>query len=153
NDIDAWATDISQLFEHLDVTDATVVGHSTSGGDLTCFAAKLKAHSGYGPYGSKKLSWVLGEEASVDQHDDTAVFSYDVPEGPLFGFNRPNAIVSKGFIPTCYNQSRDNQSMQASFKSTFDTIASWETDFRPDLQSLDMPILVIHGVADQIIPI
>jgi non-heme chloroperoxidase len=78
---------------------------------------------------------------------DRSQFFYDVPEGPFFGFNRPNATVSKGLIQSWYNQG-----MQASFKSTYDTIASWETDFRSDLESLDVPVLVIHGDDDQIVP-
>jgi non-heme chloroperoxidase len=42
--------------------------------------------------------------------------------------------------------------MQASFKSTLDTVASWKTDFRPDLESLNIHVLVIHGGDDQIVP-
>lgn len=173
NDIDTWADDIAQLFEHLNLTDVTLVGHSTGGGDITRFASKSKANSGYGTYGSKKTSWVKKlvlisaitpqllqapwnpsgipleglNQQRADMLKDRSQFFYDVAEGPFFGFNRPNATVSKGLIQSWYNQG-----MQASFKSTFDTIASWETDLRPDLQSLDVPVLVIHGDDDQVVP-
>lgn len=174
NDIDTWADDISQIFEHLNLTDATLVGHSTGGGDITRFAANSKTQGGNGTYGSsKKTSWVKklvlissitplvlqtdwnpsGTPKEVFNEQRAAVikdrsqFFYDVPEGPFFGFNRPNATVSKGLIQSWYNQG-----MQASFKSAYDTIASWETDFRPDLKSLDIPVLVIHGDDDQIVP-
>ncbi|PVH97857.1 non-heme chloroperoxidase [Periconia macrospinosa] len=165
NNVDTWADDIAQLFSHLDLTDVTLVGHSTGGGDLVRFAANSKAQS--------KTSWVkklvlvsavtpgllradwnpngvpiegLNQQRAL-LLKDRAQFFYDVPEGPFFGFNRPNATVSKGLI-----QSWFNQGMQASIKSTFDTIAAWETDFRPDLRSLDIPVLVIHGDDDQIVP-
>ena len=173
NNIDTWADDISQLFEHLNLTDATLVGHSTGGGDLTRFAARSKTSSGYGAYGSKKRNWVKklvlisaitplllqtpstpnGVPLSVFDSQraamlkDRSAFFYAVPEGPFFGFNRPNATVSKGLIQSWYNQG-----MQASFKSVFDTVKSWETDFRQDLESLDIPVLVIHGDDDQIVP-
>ncbi|KAJ4303105.1 hypothetical protein N0V90_001996 [Kalmusia sp. IMI 367209] len=127
NNIDTWADDISQLFEHLNLTDATLVGHSTGGGDLTRFTARSKASSGYGAYGSKKTSWS--------------------PKGHSSASTAPNATVSQGLIQSWYNQG-----MQASFKSVFDTVKSWETDFRPDLESLDIPVLVIHGDDDQIVP-
>ena len=173
NDVDTWADDISQLFEHLNLTDATLVGHSTGGGDVTRFAANSMAYSGSSSYGGKKTSWVKklvlvsAITPMVTQADwnpngvppetfdqfratmlkDRSQFFYDVPEGPFYGFNRPNATVSKGLI-----QSWFNQGMQASFKSVFDTVASWSTDFRADLESLNIPVLDIRGSDDQIVP-
>jgi non-heme chloroperoxidase len=173
NDIDTWADDISQLFEHLNLTGATLVGHSTSGGDLVRFAAKSKAYSRNDTFGSRETSWVkklvlisaitpqvlradwnpsgipiedLNHQRAL-MLEDRSQFFYDVPEGPFFGFNRPNATISKGLIQSWYNQG-----MESSFKSAFDTITSWETDFRPDLESLDIPVLVIHGDDDQVVP-
>ena len=173
NDVDTWADDISQLFEHLNLTGATVVGHSTGGGDLVRFTANSKIYSRGDAYGSQRMNWVKklvlisAITPQVLQADwnpsgvplegfnqqralmlkDRSQFFLDVPEGPFFGFNRPDATVSKGLIQSWYNQG-----MQASFKSAFDTIASWETDFRPDLIKLDIPVLVIHGDDDQIVP-
>ncbi|USP72731.1 hypothetical protein yc1106_00005 [Curvularia clavata] len=173
NNVDTWADDIAQLFEHLKLEGVTLVGHSTGGGDLVRFAAKTMAHTGHDTNGNKTMSWVKklvlisAITPQVLQADwnpsgvplerfnqqrslmlkDRSQFFYDVPEGPFFGFNRPNNTISKGLIQSWYNQG-----MQASFKSAFDTIASWETDFRPDLKSLEVPVLVIHGDDDQIVP-
>ncbi|KAG9197093.1 hypothetical protein G6514_002457 [Epicoccum nigrum] len=173
NNVDTWADDIAQLFDHLKLEEATLVGHSTGGGDLVRFAAKTISHSRNGTNRSKTSNWVkklvlisaitpqvlqadwnpsgvplegLNQQRAL-MLKDRSQFFYDVAEGPFFGFNRANATISKGLIQSWYNQG-----MQASFKSAFDTIATWETDFRPDLKSLDIPVLVIHGDDDQIVP-
>jgi non-heme chloroperoxidase len=74
---------------------------------------------------------------------DRSQFFYDVPKGPFFGFNQPSTTVSVGLIQSWYNQG-----MQASLKSTFDSITSWETDFRQDLEELDVPVIPC-GIGDQ----
>ncbi|KAG9196846.1 hypothetical protein G6514_003695 [Epicoccum nigrum] len=173
NNVDTWADDIAQLFDHLKLEEATLVGHSTGGGDLVRFAAKTTAYSGHGTNRSKTSNWVkklvlisaitpqvlqadwnpsgvplegLNQQRAL-MHKDRSQFFYDLAGGPFFGFNRADATISKGLVQSWYSQG-----MQVSFKSAFDTIATWETDFRPDLESLDIPLLVIHGDDDQIVP-
>jgi non-heme chloroperoxidase len=78
---------------------------------------------------------------------DRSAFFYDVPTGPFFGYNRPGATASKGMIDSWWAQG-----MQASFKSVYDTVKTWETNFREDLKALDFPVLVLHGDDDQVVP-
>ena len=68
---------------------------------------------------------------------------------PFFGYNRSGAKISKGV--------QDNfwlQGMLGSHKSQFDTIKAFsETDFTEHLKKIDIPVLVLHGDDDQIVPI
>jgi non-heme chloroperoxidase len=80
---------------------------------------------------------------------DRAQFFLDVPTGPFFGFNREGAKVSQGLIWSWWQQG-----MICGFKGAYDCIKVFsETDFREDLKKIDIPVLVIHGDDDQIVPI
>jgi non-heme chloroperoxidase len=73
----------------------------------------------------------------------------DIASGPFFGFNRPGTQVSQGLIDSFWSQG-----MQGGHKNTFDSIKAFsETDFRPDLEKLDVPTLILHGDDDQLVPI
>lgn len=79
---------------------------------------------------------------------DRAQFFRDVPSGPFFGFNRPNATTSQGLVDGWFAAG-----MQASFKAVFDTTRSWEVDYTEDLKSLGkLPVLIIQGSDDQVVP-
>ncbi|KAB5542568.1 putative alpha/beta fold family hydrolase [Coniochaeta sp. 2T2.1] len=164
NDMDTYASDADQLFAHLNLTDVVMVGHSTGGGEVARFAAK------HGGNGRVKKAVLVGavtplmvkteanpEGTPIKVFDgfrdamlkNRAQFFLDVPTGPFFGFNRPNATVSQGLI-----QSWWDQGMQAGFKNAFDCIKAFsETDFTDDLKSLDIPVLLLHGDDDQVVPI
>jgi non-heme chloroperoxidase len=78
-----------------------------------------------------------------------AQFYIDVPAGPFYGFNRPGAKVSQGLIDNWWRQG-----MMGGAKAHYDCIAAFsETDFTKDLQAIDLPVLVLHGEDDQIVPI
>ena len=78
-----------------------------------------------------------------------AQFFYDVPTGPFFGYNLPEAKSSKGLIESWWQQG-----MMCGFKNAYDCIKAFsETDFTEDLKKLDIPVLLLHGELDQIVPI
>lgn len=78
-----------------------------------------------------------------------ARFFYDVPNGSFFGFNRENAKASQGLI-----QSWWDQGMLGGFKGAYDcTKAFSEPDFTEDLKKMDIPVLLLHGDGDQVVPI
>jgi non-heme chloroperoxidase len=78
-----------------------------------------------------------------------AQFSLDVPTDPFFGFNLPGAVSSQGLI-----QSWWDQGMLCGFKNAYDCIKAFsETDFTEDLKKMDIPVLLLHGEKDQIVPI
>lgn len=72
----------------------------------------------------------------------------DLADGPFFGNNRPGAEVSQG-IRDAFRR----QSLQAGHRNAYECIAAFSaTDFRADLDAIDVPTLVIHGDDDQVVP-
>ena len=80
---------------------------------------------------------------------DRAQFFLDVASGPFFNFNRPGAKVSEGLIRSWWTQG-----MMSGHKNAYDCIKAFsETDFTEDLKKITVPVLVMHGEDDQIVPI
>ena len=162
NEMDTYSDDLLQLFEHLDLKNAMMVGHSTGGGEVTRFigrhgtsrVSKAVLISSVPPLMVKTASNPGG--LPIDVFDgfraamlkDRSRFFFDVPTGPFFGFNRPGAQVSHGLI-----QSWWMQGMMCGFKGAYDCVKAFsETDFTEDLKKMDIPVLVLHGDDDQIVP-
>jgi len=163
NEMDTYADDLAQLFEHLDVRDVTMVGHSTGGGEVaryigrhgTARVAKAVLMGAVPPIMLKTADNPDGLPIEVFDGfraaylADRAQFFLDVATGPFFGFNRPGAKVSEGLIRSWWNQG-----MQSGHKNAYDCIKAFsETDFTEDLKKFDVPTLIIHGDDDQIVPI
>jgi non-heme chloroperoxidase len=79
---------------------------------------------------------------------DRGAFFRDIPSGPFFGFNRPNATTIPTWIDAWFQQG-----MQASFKATYDTTLSWHNYYGDDFAKIDLPTLLLQGDDDQIVPI
>ena len=163
NEMDTYSDDLSQLFQHLDLKDAMMVGHSTGGGEVARFigrhgtsrVSKAVLISSVPPLmvktatnsGGLPISVFDGFRAAMLK--DRAQFFLDVPSGPFFGFNRDGAQVSQGMI-----QSWWSQGMMCGFKGAYDCVKAFsETDFTEDLKRMDIPVLVLHGDDDQVVPI
>ena len=77
-----------------------------------------------------------------------AQFFYDVAAGPFYGYNRPGAKASQGVIWNWWRQG-----MMGSAKAHYDGIVAFsQTDFTEDLKKITVPVLVMHGDDDQIVP-
>ncbi|TVY36247.1 Non-heme chloroperoxidase [Lachnellula occidentalis] len=163
NDMDTYADDLLVLFEHLDLKNATMVGHSTGGGEVARFlgrhgtsrVSKAVLVSSVVPLMLQSESNPVGVPMSVfDGFRDSmtknrAQFFTDVPTGPFFGFNRPNATVSQGLINSWWQMG-----MQAGFVGAYECVKAFsETDFTEDLKKMNIPTLVVHGSDDQVVPI
>jgi pimeloyl-ACP methyl ester carboxylesterase len=75
-------------------------------------------------------------------------FYRDLPAGPFYGFNRPGAKVSEGVIQNWWRQG-----MMGGAKAHYDGIVAFsQTDFTEDLKKITVPVLVMHGDDDQIVP-
>jgi non-heme chloroperoxidase len=78
-----------------------------------------------------------------------AQFFIDVPTGPFYGFNRPGAKVSQGLIDRWWLQG-----MMGAANAHYECIKAFsETDFTEDLKKIDVPVLVMHGTDDQVVPV
>jgi non-heme chloroperoxidase len=163
HDMDHYADDLKAVTDHLNLKDAIHVGHSTGGGQVVRYlarhgdkdVAKAAIISAVPPLMVKTAANPLGTPKSV--FDDIqaqiaanrAKFYYDLPAGPFYGFNRPGAEVSQGVIDNWWRQG-----MMGGTKAHYDCIKAFsETDFTEDLKAIDVPVLVMHGDDDQIVPI
>ncbi|OFA07681.1 alpha/beta fold hydrolase [Duganella phyllosphaerae] len=162
NDMDTYADDLATLLNALDIKEATLVGHSTGGGEVARYigrhgSARVKkavlvgavppqmVKSATNP-GGLPMDVFDGIRASVLA--DRSQFFKDLTL-PFYGYNRPGAKVSEGVRDTFWAQG-----MQCGIKSAYDCIKQFsETDFTEDLKKIDVPVLVVHGSDDQIVPI
>ena len=162
NDMDTYADDLAALTEALDLKDAIHVGHSTGGGEVTRYigrhgskrVAKAVLISAVPPIMLKTASNPGGLPMEVfDQIRagvlaDRSQFWKDL-SAPFYDANRPNAKVSQGLRDSFWLQG-----MLAGHKAVYDCVKAFsETDFTEDLKKMDVPTLILHGDADQIVPI
>jgi non-heme chloroperoxidase len=163
NDMDTYADDVAQLAQHLNLRDAIHVGHSTGGGEVARYVARagkgrvakavlidavppIMVKSEKNP-GGTPLEVFDGFRATLAAN--RAQFYLDIPSGPFYGFNRPGAKVSQGLIDNWWRQG-----MMGGAKAGYDCIKAFsETDFTEDLKAIDVPVLILHGDDDQIVPI
>ncbi|MGX8012598.1 alpha/beta fold hydrolase [Mesorhizobium sp. ORM8.1] len=164
NEMDTYAADVAELAAHLDLKDAIHVGHSTGGGEVARYVAK------YGSGGRVAKAVLIGAVPPImvktpanpgglpievfdgfrsAQAANRAQFFHDVAAGPFYGFNRPGAEVSKAVVENWWRQG-----MMGGTKAHYDCIKAFsETDFTDDLRAIEVPVLVLHGDDDQIVPI
>jgi non-heme chloroperoxidase len=163
NDMDTYADDLRTLVEALDLHDVIHVGHSTGGGEVTRYlgrhgtdrASKAVLIGAIPPVMLKKPSNPEGtpieafDELRAALRADRAQFYIDLPSGPFYGFNRPGAKVSQGLIQRWWMQG-----MMGMEKAHYDCIRVFsETDMTEDMKKIDIPVLLLHGEDDQIVPI
>lgn len=163
NDMDTYASDTTELVNALALKDAVHIGHSTGGGVVARYVAR--AESGrvakavlMGAVTPLMLQTSANPEGTPKEVFDgfrnalavnRAQFFKDVPAGPFYGFNRDDAEVSQGLIDNWWRQG-----MEGGAKAQYDSIEAFsETDFTDDLQAITIPVLVMHGEDDQIVPI
>ena len=164
HEMDTYAADVAALAAHLDLKDAVHIGHSTGGGEVARYVAR---HGGGGRVGKAVL---IGAVPPIMVKSDKnpgglpievfdgfraalvanrAQFFRDVPAGPFYGFNRPGAKVSEGAIDNWWRQG-----MMGAANAHYECIKAFsETDFTDDLRAIEVPVLVMHGDDDQIVPI
>jgi len=162
HDMDHYADDLAAVTAHLDLKKAIHVGHSTGGGEVAHYlgrhgesrVAKAVLISAVPPLMVKTASNPGGLPKDVfdglqaQLAANRAQFYYDLPAGPFYGFNRPGAKVSQG---TIWNWWR--QGMMGGTKAHYDGIVAFsQTDFTEDLKKITVPVLVMHGDDDQIVP-
>ncbi len=163
NDMDTYCQDADAVVTALDLSNVIHIGHSTGGGEVCRYvaqyakgrAAKAVMISAVPPImlktaanpGGLPMEVFDGFRAGVATN--RAQLYVDVPTGPFYGFNQPDAKVSQGLINNWWRQG-----MMGSALAHYDGIAAFsETDFTEDLKAMTLPVLILHGEADQIVPI
>jgi non-heme chloroperoxidase len=163
NEMDTYADDLKTLVDALDLKDAIHIGHSTGGGEVARFlgrhgtsrASKAVLIGAVPPLMVKTPANPEGTPIEVFDGFRAALLAdrsqlfIDIPTGPFYGFNRAGAKVSEGLIRKWWLQG-----MLGGAKAHYDCIKAFsETDFTEDLKRIDVPVLVMHGDDDQIVPI
>ena len=161
HDFDVFAADLKTLIDELDLHDVTLVGHSMGTGEVTRYIGK---------YGSDRITrgvLVSPIPPFLRQADDNPE---GLPESLFEGFVQSakddTPAWMKGFLDNFYNMDQYAGklvspeafasslaiALDASAISAVACIPTWETDFRGDVSNIDVPILVIQGDADRILP-
>jgi len=163
NEMDTYAADVAELADHLDLKGAIHVGHSTGGGEVIHYVARARPGrvakavliGAVPPVMIKKdsnpggLPLELFDQFRAGTAFNRAQFFLDVASGPFYGFNRPGAKVSEGIIRNWWRQG-----MMGGVKAHYDCVKAFsETDFTEDLKAVDVPVLIMHGDDDQVVPI
>lgn len=163
NEMDTYAADVSELARALDLKNAVHIGHSTGGGEVVRYVARAEPGrvakavviNGVPPIMLKTETNADGLPIEVFDGfrkaltANRAQFFIDIPSGPFYGFNREGASISQGLINNWWRQG-----MAGGAKAQFDCITAFsETDFTEDLKAISLPVLVMHGTDDQVVPI
>lgn len=164
HDMDHYAADASAVAEHLGLTNAVHIGHSTGGGEVARYVAR------YGQPRGRVAKAVLvaavpplmvlteanAKGTPIAVFDDfraalaanRATFFHDVASGPFYGFNRPGADVSDAVVRNWWRQG-----MMGGALAHYEGIKAFsETDQTEDLKAIAVPTLVLQGDDDQIVP-
>jgi non-heme chloroperoxidase len=162
NDMDGYADDLAAVIEALDLRDATLVGHSTGGGEVARYIGRhgtgrvakaalvsavppIMVQSDANPEG---LPIKAFDDLRAGLTQDRSQFYKDLAT-PFYGANRPDAKVSQGVLDQFWLWS-----MQSGLRNAYASIKAFsETDFTEDLKKFDVPTLVLHGEDDQIVPV
>jgi non-heme chloroperoxidase len=161
-DYDTFAADLDTLITTLDLRDLYLAGHSMGGGEVARYL---------GTYGSARV-----QKAAIIS--GIPPFLLKTPENPqgvdkeVFDQIKDGLVADRLAFLTGWNQNfynldenlgtriseeavRDawNTAAAASPAGTIACVPTWGTDFRADLPKIDIPVLVLHGSADRVLPI
>ncbi|MGH3403823.1 MAG: alpha/beta fold hydrolase [Streptosporangiaceae bacterium] len=160
-DYDTFAADLHVLLETLDLRDVTLVGHSMGTGEVTRYL---------GRYGSGRVA--MGVLISpippflLQTTDNPEGLPGNMFDGFMVTARQDGPAWMKGFLDLFYNADKFlgklvseeayraswNIAASASAGATVACIPTWETDFRRDLPKIDVPMLVIQGDDDRVLP-
>ncbi|BBA97132.1 putative hydrolase [Actinacidiphila reveromycinica] len=162
HDMDHYADDLAAVVEHLDLRDAIHVGHSTGGGEVVRYLARhgqdraakavlisavppLMVRTDGNPGGLPKSVF---DDFQVQTATRRSSFFREVAAGPFYGFNRDGVEPDEAVIQNWWRQG-----MTGAAKAHHDGIVAFsQTDFTGDLKQITIPVLVMHGDDDQIVP-
>lgn len=161
HEMDTYASDVAELAEALDLRNAVHIGHSTGGGEVIRYVAKhgkgrvakavlisavppIMAQTPQNPDG---IPMSVFDEIRLNTATNRAQYFYDFTM-PFFGYNRAGAKISEAV-----RQNWWRQGMMGGINAHYECVKAFsETDFTEDLKSVDVPVLLLHGEDDQIVP-
>ena len=161
-DYDTFAADLNTVLETLELSEVVLVGFSMGTGELGRYL---------GTYGSgriAKAAFLASLEPFLLQTDDNPT---GVPREVFDGIEQA-AIGDRyqwfdDFFQNFYNldETLGSRISEAALRASWNVAAgsswfassavveTWLTDFRADIEKIDVPALIVHGTADRILPI
>jgi len=161
-DYDTLASDLNDLIEELELEDATLVGFSMGGGEVARYLSL---------YGSERVSKAVLLAAvtpfllkTLENPDGVDAKVFDSIEEQI---RKDRPAFLKEILPKFYGRTvvkhtvsepvlewTQGMALTGSLRATLACANSWaSTDFREDLQKIEIPVLVIHGTGDATVPI
>ena len=162
-DYDTFASDLKALIEELDLTDVTLIGFSMGGGEVARYLSKYNEDGRV-----SKAALVSAVTPYLLLTDDNPT---GVPQSAFDGIHnqleQDRAHFLSGFGKTFFGvhlfshpvshdhlQHTLNMAMNSAGYATIKSMQAWSTtDFRRDLPKIKIPLLIIHGKADETVPI
>ncbi|MEI2269346.1 alpha/beta hydrolase [Microbacterium sp. No. 7] len=163
SDYDTFAADLHALVEELELTDAVLVGFSMGTGEIARYLSR---------YGADRIAkvaflgslepWLLKTDDNPDGAGDQAFF-----DGTAAAVAEDRYAFLTGFFQNFYNLD-DNLGTRISQEAVDASVAvanqagnaaiaaaplTWPTDFRADIPAVTVPALIVHGTADNVLPI
>jgi non-heme chloroperoxidase len=161
-DYDTFAADLDKLVTALDLRDFDMAGHSMGGGEIARYLGVYGSErvrraaivSGIPPYLLKTPETPNGVPQEIFDQIEAGLradrFAYFTEWNKAF-YNLDETLGTR--ISSEAVQDSWNAAVSASPAGTIACVATWHTDFRADLPRIDIPVLVLHGTADHILPI
>lgn len=161
-DYSTLATDLHTLIETLDLKDCVLAGFSMGGGEVVRYCTD---------YGTDRIDRVMLISSIIplvkQKEDNPEGVPISVLDGIKAGLQKDRPGFLKIFLKGFYNADKDPQAVSqgqldydfivashASPRATIQTALAWmHTDFREELSNVDVPALIVHGDADQTVPI
>ena len=162
HDMDHYADDLAALTAHLDLQGAIHIGHSTGGGEVVRYIGRhgesrvakaaimsavppLMLQTDANPGGLPKSVF---DDLMAQLAANRSEFYQTIASGPFYGFNRPGMKSSEAIVRNWWRQG-----MMGAANAHYDGVVAFsQTDFTEDLKKITVPVLVLHGDDDQIVP-
>jgi pimeloyl-ACP methyl ester carboxylesterase len=162
-DYDTLTDDLASVLKHCKVFEASLFGFSMGGGEVARYMTK---YSGAGVAQAGLISSIVPYKLKTP--DNPHGTELQVLEDTLAGIKLDRAKFFAEFFKKFYGVGKTgsnqvskevlqlswNVAMQAGLNATLTCAESFfKTDLRPDLASFKVPTIVIHGTADENVPI
>lgn len=161
HEMDTYASDVAELTAFLDLRNAVHIGHSTGGGEVIRYVnkygkervAKAVLISAVPPVMVKSESNPDGVPIEVfdglrEQTLNNRQQLYIDITFPFYGYNRDGAKIKEGVQRNWWRQG-----MAGGINAHYECIKAFsETNFTDDLKAVEIPVLILHGEDDQIVP-
>ena len=162
HDMDHYADDLKAVVDHLDLTDAIHVGHSTGGGEVVHYIARhgedrvakavlisavppLMVQTEANPEGLPKSFF---DEVQAGMAAGRASFFRGFAAGPFYNYNNDPEKTDQAIVDNWVRQGLNGGAI-----AHYDGIVAFsQTDFTEDLKKITVPTLVMHSEDDQVVP-